>query len=121
MRGNEPLTPRELETLALLAAGNTTPDIARQLGVTPGTIKTHLTNMYRKIGVRNRIQATRYYLEHCTSHPLRPPPARHADETSPLIERQIRELEARLDELAPATAEAERLQHALKALRGIES
>jgi FixJ family two-component response regulator len=30
---SDPLTPRELEILALLAVGNTTPDIARQLGV----------------------------------------------------------------------------------------
>jgi DNA-binding CsgD family transcriptional regulator len=124
---SDPLTPRELEILALLAAGNTTPDIARQLGVTPGTIKTHLTSVYRKIGAKNRIQASRHYLEQYTSDPGRPlpPPAainrpERAGEPSPLIQRQIQELEARLEELAPATSEAARLQHALKALRAIE-
>jgi DNA-binding CsgD family transcriptional regulator len=60
----EPLTPRELEVLALLAAGNTTVDIARQLGITPGTVKTHLTSVYKKIGASNRVQAARYYLDH---------------------------------------------------------
>lgn len=124
---NDPLTPRELEILALLAAGNTTPAIARELGVTAGTIKTHLTSVYRKIGVKNRIQATRHYLDRYTSDPVKPLPARAATDTarragepSPLIRRQIHELEARLDELAPVTSEAERLQHALEALRAIE-
>ncbi len=124
---SDQLTPRELEILALLAAGNTTPDIARQLGVTPGTIKTHLTSVYRKIGAKNRIQATRHYLDHYTSDPGRPLPRPasmdrplRAGEPSPLIQRQIQELEARLVELAPATSEAERLKHALAALRAIE-
>jgi DNA-binding CsgD family transcriptional regulator len=63
-RKGEPLTPRELEVLALLAAGNTTVDIARQLGITPGTVKTHLTSVYKKIGASNRVQAARYYLDH---------------------------------------------------------
>jgi two-component system, NarL family, response regulator DesR len=63
-RKGEPLTPRELEVLALLAAGNTTADIARQLGITPGTVKTHLTSVYKKVGAGNRVQAARYYLDH---------------------------------------------------------
>jgi two-component system, NarL family, response regulator DesR len=65
-REGEPLTPRELEVLALLAAGNRTADIARQLGIAPGTVKTHLTSVYRKVGASNRVQATRYYLDHLT-------------------------------------------------------
>jgi DNA-binding CsgD family transcriptional regulator len=40
-----------------------TPDVARQLGISPGTVRTHLTTIYKLIGVRNRVQATRYYLE----------------------------------------------------------
>jgi DNA-binding CsgD family transcriptional regulator len=63
-RQGDPLTPRELEILALLAAGNTTADIAEQLGIAPGTIKTHLTSVYKKIGARNRVQAARHYLDH---------------------------------------------------------
>jgi DNA-binding CsgD family transcriptional regulator len=63
-RHGDALTPRELEILALLAAGNSTPDIAEQLGITPGTIKTHLTSVYKKIGAKNRVQAARHYLDH---------------------------------------------------------
>lgn len=63
LEGNR-LTVRELEVLALLADGKSTSDIAAQLGITPATIKTHLTSVYRKIGARNRVQAARYYLDH---------------------------------------------------------
>jgi DNA-binding CsgD family transcriptional regulator len=63
-RESNPLTRRELEILALLSAGHSTPDIARQLGISPGTVKTHLTSVYKKIGAKNRVQAARYYLDH---------------------------------------------------------
>jgi DNA-binding CsgD family transcriptional regulator len=64
------LTPRELEILKLVAVGHPTRVIADQLGITPGTVKSHLTSIYRKIGAENRVRATRYYLEHD-----KPPPA----------------------------------------------
>jgi DNA-binding CsgD family transcriptional regulator len=63
------LTPRQQEILALVASGLSTPDVAARLGITPGTVKTHLTSIYKLIGARNRVQATRYYLDH-----LAPPP-----------------------------------------------
>jgi DNA-binding CsgD family transcriptional regulator len=59
----EVLTRRERDILALVAAGNSTPDIAAQLAVSSGTVKSHLTNVYRKIGAKNRVQAARYYLD----------------------------------------------------------
>jgi DNA-binding CsgD family transcriptional regulator len=59
-----PLTRRELEILALVAAGDSTPDIAKQLGISPGTVKAHLTSVYKKIGAKNRVQAARYYFDH---------------------------------------------------------
>jgi DNA-binding CsgD family transcriptional regulator len=59
-----PLARRELEILALLAAGNSTPDVAKNLGISPGTVKAHLTSVYKKIGAQNRVQAARYYLDH---------------------------------------------------------
>ena len=58
------LTDRELEVLALLAGGLSTPEIAGQLGIAPATVKTHLTSTYRKLGAKNRVQAVRYYLDH---------------------------------------------------------
>lgn len=63
------LSPRELEVLALLAAGHSTPAISQRLGITPGTVKSHLTSIYKKIRVHNRVQAARYYLERHGSPP----------------------------------------------------
>lgn len=51
------LTFREREILALLAAGLTNPQIAAQLVIGAGTVKTHTLNIYRKLDVANRTQA----------------------------------------------------------------
>jgi len=57
-----PLTPRELEILRAVAEGPTNAQIARQLWVTEQTVKFHLSNIYRKLGVSNRTEAIRYAL-----------------------------------------------------------
>lgn len=54
------LSARELEVLRLVAAGSTNSDIARKLWVTEQTVKFHLSNVYRKLEVGNRTEATRY-------------------------------------------------------------
>ncbi|WP_425410492.1 response regulator transcription factor [Hyphococcus sp.] len=51
------LTPRELESLALLADGLTNKEIARKLDISPNTVKTHLARVYEKLGVSRRTQA----------------------------------------------------------------
>jgi predicted ATPase/DNA-binding CsgD family transcriptional regulator len=51
------LTAREREILGLLAAGMTNPQIAAQLVIGAGTVKTHTLNIYRKLEVANRTQA----------------------------------------------------------------
>lgn len=51
------LTKRESEILALVAAGGTNAQIARQLWVSPGTIRTHLEHIYTKLEVSNRTSA----------------------------------------------------------------
>ena len=51
------ITPREQEVLKLLAKGITYSEIAAQLGVTDETVKKHLKNIYRKMGVSNKIAA----------------------------------------------------------------
>src|SRR5215204_2860380 len=53
----EDLSERELEVLALLASGRTNSEIARDLHVAVGTVKTHVNNIYRKLGARNRAEA----------------------------------------------------------------
>jgi DNA-binding NarL/FixJ family response regulator len=65
------LTPREEEILGLVARGESSPAIARHLGLAEGTIKTHLANIYRKTGARNRVQATRFYLRNYGEGPNR--------------------------------------------------
>ena len=55
-----PLTDRELEILKLVAEGHTNGRIARELWVTEQTVKFHLSNTYRKLGVANRTEASRY-------------------------------------------------------------
>jgi ATP/maltotriose-dependent transcriptional regulator MalT len=52
--GLEPLTERELQILRLLDKDLTNKEIARALVVTPGTVKVHSNNLYRKLSVNNR-------------------------------------------------------------------
>jgi LuxR family maltose regulon positive regulatory protein len=54
----EPLSDRELEVLYLLSDGQTNKEIARTLCVSINTVKTHLKNVYGKLGVSSRRQAT---------------------------------------------------------------
>ena len=54
------LTRRELEILTLVAEGVSNAQVARTLWVTEQTIKFHLSNIYRKLGVANRTEASRW-------------------------------------------------------------
>lgn len=51
----EPLTARETEIAARVAEGKTNADIAAELFISPGTVKTHVASIQRKLGVRNRV------------------------------------------------------------------
>src|SRR5215204_4236665 len=53
----EPLSERELEVLQLIAAGKTNRQIATELFVSVGTVKTHINNVYRKLDAHSRTQA----------------------------------------------------------------
>ena len=57
------LSPRELEILALVAAGETDRDIAKQLFIATATVYSHLERIRDKTGARRRTQLTRLYLE----------------------------------------------------------
>ena len=52
-----PLTPRQRELMRLIAAGHTNAKIARQLGITEGTVRSHLEDIYTRLQVSNRAAA----------------------------------------------------------------
>ena len=72
------LTARELEILRWVAAGASNSAIARELFVTEQTVKFHLSNVYRKLGVANRTEASHYAHVHglidvTPAHPMPTP------------------------------------------------
>ena len=56
LTGVEALTPAERRVCELAAGDRTNRDIAQQLFVTEKTVELHLTNAYRKLGIRSRFQ-----------------------------------------------------------------
>ena len=56
---DSPLSEREQEVLSLIATGSTNKEIAVHLHLSPHTVKEHTSAIYRKLGVRNRAEATR--------------------------------------------------------------
>jgi len=56
----DPLTPRELEVVKLIAEGHTSEEIAGQLFISKKTVDRHRANVLEKLGMRNRVQLTRY-------------------------------------------------------------
>ncbi len=57
------LTPREIEVLRLIAAGDTAKEAARKLEIAPKTADNHIQSLYSKIGVTTRAAAALYALE----------------------------------------------------------
>jgi DNA-binding NarL/FixJ family response regulator len=60
LTGRGQLSEREREIVTLVADGLTNARIGKQLSVTEQTVKFHLSNIYRKLGVTNRTEASRY-------------------------------------------------------------
>jgi DNA-binding NarL/FixJ family response regulator len=58
------LTPREREVLELVGAGLSNRMIARRLGISEKTVKTHLTSVFTTIGVTDRVQAALWWQAH---------------------------------------------------------
>jgi DNA-binding NarL/FixJ family response regulator len=54
------LTPREREVVRHVALGLRNAEVARKLFVSEVTIKTHLNNVFQKLGIRDRVELTRY-------------------------------------------------------------
>ncbi len=58
------LTGRELEVVTLITEGCTNKDIATQFGISEETVKRHLTNIFNKLGVGNRLELALFALNH---------------------------------------------------------
>jgi two-component system, NarL family, nitrate/nitrite response regulator NarL len=58
------LTPRERQVIALVGAGYTNKDLARELTISENTAKHHLTNVFDKLGVSNRLELVLFAVEH---------------------------------------------------------
>ncbi|TYP62611.1 LuxR family two component transcriptional regulator [Stutzerimonas stutzeri] len=58
------LTKREKEVLRQIAKGQSNKMIARKLGITEGTVKVHVKNLLHKLGLRSRVEAAVWVLEH---------------------------------------------------------
>jgi DNA-binding NarL/FixJ family response regulator len=56
----DPLTPRELEVLKLIAEAHTSKDIADMLVISIKTVERHRANILQKLGMRDRVELTRY-------------------------------------------------------------
>ncbi len=64
--GGQPscLTKREKDVLRLIAKGHSNKLIARKLDITEGTVKVHVKNLLHKLGLRSRVEAAVWALEH---------------------------------------------------------
>jgi DNA-binding NarL/FixJ family response regulator len=79
------LTSRELGILRLVAAGATNREIAQQLWITRQTVKFHLSNIYRKLGVNNRTGAGRYAHLNGMMAPMSSEPSALASDDAALV------------------------------------
>ena len=59
-----PLTARELEVVKLVAEAHTTEQIARLLMISPRTVERHRENILAKLGMRDRVELTRWAIRH---------------------------------------------------------
>jgi two-component system, NarL family, nitrate/nitrite response regulator NarL len=68
------LTPRELEIVSVIIGGYSNNDIATRFSISEGTVKHHLTNIFDKLGVSNRLELALFALHHNLEAPLSPVP-----------------------------------------------
>jgi two-component system response regulator DesR len=68
-----PLTPRETDVLMIAAEGGSTAEIAGRLGLSPGTVRNHISSVISKTGTRNRLDAIRIAREEGWLLPSTPP------------------------------------------------
>ncbi|WP_213011394.1 ATP-binding protein, partial [Paractinoplanes toevensis] len=63
-------TPRELEVVDLVAQGLSSSEIGRRLRISHRTVDTHLTNLSARLGLHNRVELTRWYINFTGANPV---------------------------------------------------
>jgi len=58
------LTQREIENLKLISNGKSNKEIARKLGITEATVKVHNKNIFKKLGLKSRVEVAMWAVEH---------------------------------------------------------
>jgi DNA-binding CsgD family transcriptional regulator len=58
------LSKRELEVLSIMGAGKTNREISEQLHISPHTVKSHVINIFNKLGINHRTQAVVWAVRH---------------------------------------------------------
>jgi DNA-binding NarL/FixJ family response regulator len=65
---------RELDVLTLIGRGRSNTEIARELCISEGTVKSHLGHIFDKLGLRDRAAAIVYAFDHNIAQPVTTPP-----------------------------------------------
>lgn len=79
MMTDTPLSSREVEILSLIAEGKSNKEVAVALSISINTVKVHLSNIYQKISVSSRTEATLYAIENGIVSPALPADSRDPD------------------------------------------
>jgi len=83
--GNAPLSEREIEILQLVSQGKSNKEIAAELFISVNTVKVHIANIFTKINVSSRTEATLYAIEHgIVKSPAGEPAAQASVLTTPI-------------------------------------
>ncbi len=90
------LSRRELEVCQLLVEGKAVKEVAAQCGISPKTAECHTRNVYKKLGVRSRVELVRRFIEEPVVEVREAP---RASEHVQIIQR-LEMIEARLAEVA---------------------
>jgi two-component system, NarL family, nitrate/nitrite response regulator NarL len=68
--GDYDLTPRQLAMITRVVAGLSNKDVGREFSICERTVKHHLTNIYEKLGISNRLELAVFALNHQLSAPV---------------------------------------------------